>query len=1488
MYISIESAQATLQKYFVVCAGVPCDTVLAPQLAARVVVEGHWGAVEEVVNGYLGAQAAVLGAAALVARMADEGFGVHLSAAEAQGYAARVTSGEMSWAGLVGWALTLEGPEGQTLANRAQVAQMFTNTLRAANKGDLWSVDGIRGAAQTLLHRVTADPATAEHACECLTTLVANMTMAGVQAKAGDGYLAGATVFVDANANGILDLGEFATTSDGSGNFSIPLDAPDGRLIAFGGIDLLTGEPFHGRLFAPAGAAVITPFTTLVSALIDGGFVESAQEGADLARAVLQLPEGVNLMTYDAIALLATRQQVDEALAVQTIAVQVSNFLNNAAIALYGALGMTGPRAFDLAAAALAAALGDAATFDLTLNLTSPQVLSGLLTDAAEAYLGAPPDAVLAGVIAQVGQAIAAQNAAAQWAESIFDLSKASVVSLAQLPDALMDAFLVGSDLQALLSQFTGANLTARIAAAQPGELLPGLQVREAQTYALKFGGTMDDGAPEVQAIALYAHTPGAQYELTVGGTVLVTAPLAAAATAADVAAALRSAPGYGAAPFVVEATGGVLRLTWKTVGDQTVTAELKSVLVGAAVQDPDPQDGVAGAPEVQRIAAGELTAGARYMLSAGSTVLAAAALDDSPTTEELAAALQADASYAGAPFTVAASGTDLVLTWKSEGDQPDVAALQAVVIGEAATDPDPEDGTGTPEVQSIAAGALIGGAQYQLTVGATMLATGPLDADPTGGELAAALQAASGYAAADFTLAAVGDDLVVTWKTLGDQADVAELRSIVTSGAATDPAPLDGTPGSVEVQAIPLADALTAGAVYRLNAGGTELTAAALDADPTVSELAAALRATSGYADAPIMVAAEGNDLVVTWKEPGDQDELAQLSSIIASPPVLSTPVSDGKGKGMHEHEVQSFDASSLAAGEAYMLTVHMADTTHGGEHETDGETDHEGGHTSDDGSSHTTDGGTEHESDHETDGGTDHGTDGGAAGGTALTVVTQQLDGTPTLPELIAAFQAADGYYLLPVDLSASGTDLVLTWKKGSDQPDGAAELHHILSTEIATAATTIDGTGSREVQAIAADALVAGARYQLSVGATSLMTAALDGDPTAAELAAALRTDPAYAAAAFTLSTSGTDLVVTWKAVGDQQDIAGLRSIVTSPPATDADPADGVAGTPEVQAIDAGAPTLVAGAHYLLDVGAASLLTAALDGSPTTGELVAALQAAPGYAAAPFAVGQSGQGVVVTWKTGGDQTDIAELRSVVAAGPVLNDADPQDGVAGSAEVQSLAAAAPFAGAQYKLTVGGTTLTTAALDADPTTAELVAALRVATGYEAAPFTVAASGTELQVTWKVAGDQDVLAELRAVVQCAAGSSWVATDGTDDGSAVSESPAWAPRVIEGMMPGDGIDLLTPTGWALPAPVSLTRVADVGSSGNLLWSFMLAFADLGPNEAGLVVVNGGTAAGTYLYADDGDGGFDWSEDLLVELVGVTTGPVGPLNVADYFA
>ena len=78
-----------------------------------------------------------------------------------------------------------------------------------------------------------------------------------------DGYLAGAKIFVDSNSNGVLDTGEYSTTTDSSGNAFLP--AGSGQIVAVGGTDTTTGLAFSGTLTAPSTATVVTPITTLVS-----------------------------------------------------------------------------------------------------------------------------------------------------------------------------------------------------------------------------------------------------------------------------------------------------------------------------------------------------------------------------------------------------------------------------------------------------------------------------------------------------------------------------------------------------------------------------------------------------------------------------------------------------------------------------------------------------------------------------------------------------------------------------------------------------------------------------------------------------------------------------------------------------------------------------------------------------------------------------------------------------------------------------------------------------------------------------------------------------------------------------------------------------------------------------------------------------------------------------------------------------------------------
>jgi len=120
-----------------------------------------------------------------------------------------------------------------------------------------------------------------------------------------DGYIAGATLFGDANGNGALDEGETATTTAADGSFNSALFAPDVPLVAVGGIDISTGEPFTGTLKAPPGSTVVTPLTTLVQAAIDSddsGTPPTPEEAAASVAASLGL-DGADLLNDDPAAL---------------------------------------------------------------------------------------------------------------------------------------------------------------------------------------------------------------------------------------------------------------------------------------------------------------------------------------------------------------------------------------------------------------------------------------------------------------------------------------------------------------------------------------------------------------------------------------------------------------------------------------------------------------------------------------------------------------------------------------------------------------------------------------------------------------------------------------------------------------------------------------------------------------------------------------------------------------------------------------------------------------------------------------------------------------------------------------------------------------------------------------------------------------------------------------------------------------------------------
>ncbi len=141
------------------------------------------------------------------------------------------------------------------------------------------------------------------------------------------GIIAGATVFLDANKNGVLDFldldgdglqdvdepREPLATSDASGRakLTIPISfdrdssgdiaSDEGQLVVVGGIDVATGTPLLVPLIAPTGSSMVTPFTTLMAALVNTQGMAVTQAERRVAES-LGLASDLPLRSYDPIA----------------------------------------------------------------------------------------------------------------------------------------------------------------------------------------------------------------------------------------------------------------------------------------------------------------------------------------------------------------------------------------------------------------------------------------------------------------------------------------------------------------------------------------------------------------------------------------------------------------------------------------------------------------------------------------------------------------------------------------------------------------------------------------------------------------------------------------------------------------------------------------------------------------------------------------------------------------------------------------------------------------------------------------------------------------------------------------------------------------------------------------------------------------------------------------------------------------------------------
>lgn len=246
----------------------------------------------------------------------------------------------------------------------------------------LQPVGGIAKPGNFSLHIVASSgdgTHTASTSADIAVTVTANPNE--FNGLALDGYIAGATVFADANNNGILDLGEAHTTTNADGSFT--LNGGSGPLVMFGGTDISTNLSFNGVLKAPEGSTVVTPLTTLIVAITTADHTVSSADAAIQVSAAFGLDPTKDLTTFDPVsAAVSGGTDAAAASAILSAGIQVQS-----TVAQVSAVGGSAASVFTAIANTVTTSASSSTTVDLSASSTVHDIVSnsGVSADAASA-----------------------------------------------------------------------------------------------------------------------------------------------------------------------------------------------------------------------------------------------------------------------------------------------------------------------------------------------------------------------------------------------------------------------------------------------------------------------------------------------------------------------------------------------------------------------------------------------------------------------------------------------------------------------------------------------------------------------------------------------------------------------------------------------------------------------------------------------------------------------------------------------------------------------------------------------------------------------------------------------------------------------------------------------------------------------------------------------------------------------------------------------
>lgn len=582
-----------LQKIVILATGSAANSSQMAQMNALVSPSGSMVSLDLIVDSYINQLVAKQGSVVTYQAIAKNGFGVTLTDAQAQAIindfaAAGINTGSK----LLNLLSNVQNANSATLDNRAEAASSFLEMLSDGAKSANFTGEGVTSAVRTLLQNIGTSQASLDNGLSGLNALTNNMTdfLSGDPSNTKitgivGSYLANATVFADTNRDGQLNAGEWTTKTGANGAFALPNTAVDGKIVAYGGIDLMTGNAYQGVISSSTGSTVINPLTTLVEAMVASGGASTVLDATTAIKAVLGLPTTINLLSYNPLTVLAsstaTAAEKAIALSVQKTSQQISNIITQAASVIDNG---TSNATIQTAGAAVALAIVQAITLSAatggTLNLSNAATLGSIIQVASTAT----GSTFTAAQIAQVAQITAGSNASAAAATSFTLLAQAGDVAQGGATNALI-AGAISGNFNSAVGSFTGTALTDANYAVTVGSIIPGVPIPQT---AAQIAAATPPGPPPVVA-------PSAPTGVTltaVGGTVVANA---LNTTNTNLTATATIIPGQATGGSAVLKIGATTIATDATIlaGDTTVTFNL-STANNAALQAAVAAGGVA------------------------------------------------------------------------------------------------------------------------------------------------------------------------------------------------------------------------------------------------------------------------------------------------------------------------------------------------------------------------------------------------------------------------------------------------------------------------------------------------------------------------------------------------------------------------------------------------------------------------------------------------------------------------------------------------------------------------------------------------------------------------------------------------------------------------------------------------------------------------------------------------------------------------------